>query len=41
MRRRNPADLRRLVAREGGYGGHAIPEDEALLRACRKALQEP
>ncbi|AGS67959.1 HEAT repeat domain-containing protein [Streptomyces collinus] len=35
------ADPRRLVAREGGYGGHAIPEDEALLRACREALQEP
>ncbi|MER5542780.1 HEAT repeat domain-containing protein [Streptomyces sp. NPDC002589] len=45
------APLRHLVAAElsaprrhrahaGGFGGRGIPEDEALLRACRKALTE-
>ncbi|OLZ71991.1 PBS lyase [Streptomyces sp. IMTB 2501] len=43
------APLRHLVAAElsaprrppapaGGFGGRGVPEDEALLRACRKAL---
>ncbi|MEV5874670.1 HEAT repeat domain-containing protein [Streptomyces sp. NPDC052101] len=29
---------RRHQAHTGGFGGRGIPEDEALLRACRKAL---
>ncbi|WP_369387624.1 HEAT repeat domain-containing protein [Streptomyces sp. CG1] len=30
---------RRHPAHPGGFGGRGIPEDEALLRACRQALE--